>query len=193
MGTIVSWKPPAEGSLKLNTYASYCSTRDGFRFVIWNHSGKVLMFGTGPLHNTINELHAELMALWKSLEYAKEYWNFGMICETDCLSLSQEVVKLEPNYSMLGSIMENLQMFLLWCRRIRVYYCLRHTNRVAHKLAKLGHSFMYGVIRNKSFYPAIFNALHMDWLAITWMKGSYFLSKKIPIYINTKKKLKVLF
>lgn len=34
VGTIVSWKPPAEGSLKLNTYASFCSTRDGFRFVI---------------------------------------------------------------------------------------------------------------------------------------------------------------
>lgn len=89
--SLAQWKAPGLHEVKLNTDASFSSTGAGYGFVLRNSAGEVLKSGAGPLSHILSAEHAEIMALWRSLEHLTEFWNQPLLCETDCLRLTQQI------------------------------------------------------------------------------------------------------
>lgn len=161
------WLPPRRGLLKLNTDASFLSTKARYGFVLRNHDGQILKSGSGPLLHATSAEHAEVLALRNSLEAISEFWSQGFSIETDCQKMVAQLHSATPNLTTLGAVIDSLKWFLGRLGVDDIHFSPRVTNSAAHCLAKIGLSLPSDVVWFNTSHPLVLDVLQAEWSPVS--------------------------
>lgn len=137
----LKWQYPSEEFLKINIDAAFFEHdhSGGWGFVIRDHSGSVVGSGAGKLEHITDSMQAETNAALQALKYASEVGMLRVVLETDAFNLKSALVSSSFDSAPCGVIFRELRyMMITRFTDVRVSYCPRSCNRVAHKLASLG-------------------------------------------------------
>lgn len=157
------WEPPPPGSLMMNTDASYAELGAGYGFVIRDRLGNHVISGAGPLLNVCSAEHAELLGIWRSFLSARQH-GFWLSCiETDCELQVRGMQHQESNLLANGAVMDMIYQTCTMQNHIPIQFRHRQTNRVAHKLSKLGSTFSQDMLRTLYPHISVLDNLQSDW------------------------------
>lgn len=98
--------------VKLNVDAGFRNGDAGYDFIIWDATDQLVLAGTGRLHSISSVLHADLMALWRSVENVLQWHQHNLIVETNCQVLVQQLFDGTVDLWPLEGIFERYRQFL---------------------------------------------------------------------------------
>jgi ribonuclease HI len=136
----VLWKPPDEGTIKINWDAALDRNRKkmGFGIVVRNFEGRVLAARCGSVANISDPLIAEAIGAWKSVELCQNLGLSKIFLEGDNLEVVSALQKEGPRWKNFGMAVNDSKALLLSFISWKVGHIKREGNVVAHKLAKMG-------------------------------------------------------
>ncbi|KAK0571615.1 hypothetical protein LWI29_018896 [Acer saccharum] len=108
------WKPPEDGIFKINTDAALDSlTRSmGFGIIIWDNSGAVKASAAQKVSALVSPLVAEAMAVGRGIKIALKEGLVPFQIESDSLQVVNMVLKREPSYADVGTIIDKILLSL---------------------------------------------------------------------------------
>lgn len=139
--TLVAWKRPDEGVVKVNVDGSFCrsSGRAGFGGLLQDHDGSWLVGFSGFLGFS-NIIMADLKAIQTGLSMAWQRGFRNLICESDSKEAIRLVEEAYIDYHHLSSVISNIRDWLQKSWNVRLVHVFREANFGADCLAKLGAS-----------------------------------------------------
>ena len=144
---INQWEPPPQDWVMLNFDASFIGGlgTGGWGCIARDAAGDVLCAAAGPLVDVSDPLHAEALALMRTINFAE---NFGMgrvIFMTDCLPLKQAIDDSNADRSQLGSLFRETKYQLqIGFIQFKLVQKSHECNMPAHKLASFGSRMVRG-------------------------------------------------
>ena len=106
------------------------------RVVIRDNNGAVLASCSKKLTRAYKAEETETLAAQKALMFTHELGFQRVILEGDALGLIQALKPQEQNLSLLGSLVEDVKVYLNHFQRVLYSHVKRNNNSVAHNPAK---------------------------------------------------------
>lgn len=138
-----SWSKPDNGFLKANIDGAFDpNTRNGgWGCVLRDELGNILMAAAGNLGNLQDALHSEACAAERTIFLTTYLGIESLIIESDALNLVSGLNDLQENNGVNAVIFKAIKSLLLSSYKdVRVQFCPRNCNGVAHVLANFGAS-----------------------------------------------------
>lgn len=133
------WRPPAEGSMKINIDASVFEGHNYFSvgMVLRNYRGHCISSKTMRFSGQVTVPEAEMIGIMEALQWAQELPAHKIIVEIDSMQGVNSINKPESNYLELGDIIRQCRIILQSTVSILVVFVRKHANKVARSLARL--------------------------------------------------------
>jgi ribonuclease HI len=143
-----SWTPPSEQDmLKINVDGAFSDNpkRGGWGFVIRDSRVQVAGAGAGRLEFPQSAVHTEFEACIQALEAAANWGMTRVLLESDCQVLVNALNKADYDRSPIGVLVRDARMMArLNFVSSSFVFSKRECNKVAHAIAALGASGVYG-------------------------------------------------
>ncbi|CAI9111978.1 OLC1v1012334C1 [Oldenlandia corymbosa var. corymbosa] len=102
-----------------------------------NHNGEIEALYMEHLKQVADAEHAECLALFKAVEFAKEEDITHCIFEGDAMNVINRVKKHGKDLSYIGHVIDEIKKGCLEFSKVQVYYVNRKGNAVAHVAANV--------------------------------------------------------
>jgi ribonuclease HI len=140
-GLLKRWVAPDEDWIKVNIDGSFKPNElsGGWGAVFRDADGDVIACSAGFIPNLQNALQAEVLAAEHALKIAQAF-GMGNVClETDALLLKNALEDNRVDLSCVGIVIERIKAYAC-CNfsAVKILYCPRTCNQVAHALAAKG-------------------------------------------------------
>ncbi|XP_068323232.1 uncharacterized protein [Pyrus communis] len=159
------WKPPENGWIKSNFDAAWDEQLEigGVRVVIWNHKGEFMAAVAMRVEGIGSPLLAEIMAAREAVIFSQHQQTTDVEVEGDALmvttTLQHEGLK---DSSPFGHIIANTRQILSGFSQCKVTFGQCSTNKMAHRLARLGLALDNPVVWFKEPFDVIIDLLIED-------------------------------
>ena len=134
--------------------------------IIRNEKGEVMgaMSAKGP--RVTDSLEAKALACRKALEFAMDIGFSDIVIEGDCVQVINAIKASKANLSLLGHVVEDIQVLILGLRWAEVRWVKRSANLVTHNLARYAKNISNDVIWLQDSPTSALDSLYHDYLAI---------------------------
>jgi ribonuclease HI len=134
-----SWRPPSEGTIKINTDGAFVEGQalGAWGIIARSADGQVVEARAGSSTAIRDAFSAELKAMEEAFNLAAELGVIRVVFETDAQVLAMALNSKKPDFSREAAIIEDLKVqSKTWFYYCSVLYTMRATNKAAHELAK---------------------------------------------------------
>jgi hypothetical protein len=107
-----NWKPPIDGSLKLNAGGAYKEGEAGAGMVLCTCTGEVVFNACRSLQNCRDAVQAELEAIEEGLKLALQWSNLQVNVETDCAEALTLIQEQTTNTSVFAFTISSIRELL---------------------------------------------------------------------------------
>ncbi|XP_074342398.1 uncharacterized protein LOC141679917 [Apium graveolens] len=162
----VHWKPPHEGTIKVNTDAALFEDSNCYAYAIVarDHEGKLVEAVSSCRQGRVDPELAEAIGIREALSWIKAKAWPSVILETDCLTVTQAIRCSSINLSYLGRVIDECKRLLteLVNREVVLKFVKRSANNVAHYIARHSSSLADRVLRGEDVPPDFIHVLFND-------------------------------
>ncbi|XP_063936253.1 uncharacterized protein LOC135147271 [Daucus carota subsp. sativus] len=162
----VHWKPPHEGTIKVNTDAALFEDSNCYAYAIVarDHEGKLVEAMSSCRQGRVDPELAEAIGIREALSWIKAKAWPSVILETDCLTVTQAIRCSSINLSYLGRVIDECKHLLteLVNREVVLKFVKRSANSVAQFIARHSSSLADRVWRGEDVPPDFIHVLFND-------------------------------
>ncbi|XP_042974894.1 uncharacterized protein LOC122306534 [Carya illinoinensis] len=135
---VLSWKPPPEGSLKINIDGAIFDdfNKAGVGVVLRDQAGRVLVACSKSEPAVPNPEIIEATAMLRGLQFGLQWGTSKVLMETDCLFLVKALNSHSENLTEFAYVLAEIKRLMLYFQEISFVHVSRQGNNVAHCLAK---------------------------------------------------------
>ncbi|XP_042962749.1 uncharacterized protein LOC122297028 [Carya illinoinensis] len=135
---VLIWKPPPQGSLKMNVDGATFGEIDkaGIGLVLRDHEGNVLMTCSKIEHAVANSEFIEATAVLRGLQFGLQWGINKLVMESDCLFLINVLNSSSECLSDFAYVIDEIRRIRSYFHEISFVHVCRQGNNVAHGLAR---------------------------------------------------------
>ena len=137
--TVVRWKKPPVGVLKINWDAALDprTGKTGMGIVARDHEGRVLAMNSYTRNQISHPTTAETLPAWQAVVLGVQLGATYLDLEGDALEVVQDLNQLNHNWGRNGPVLNDIKILLQNFNAWKVSHVKRGANGAAHCLAKL--------------------------------------------------------
>lgn len=136
---IISWKPPNEGSFKINVDAAVKEGQDTYTvgMVLRNSQGHFLAGRVMKFAGTVQVMEAEMVGIAEALSWLKQLPVSDVVIESDSELCVNAINGDNTNLLELGNLVQQCKSEVCSRGGVLVDFIRKQANRVAHMIAKI--------------------------------------------------------
>ncbi|XP_071723030.1 uncharacterized protein [Rutidosis leptorrhynchoides] len=132
-----SWLPPPVGMLKLNIDATFSyGSSNSFAVVVRDFRGLIVHVETGLTGAVEDALHAEAVAAWRAISWARSMQLSSVILESDCQVLINDLSMKSDSLTSAGLLLDAIKSISVCFSSCSFSFVKRGGNKVADAMAK---------------------------------------------------------
>jgi ribonuclease HI len=137
---VTHWSPPAVGWHKANADGAFSSSEGngGGGVIVRDHHGSPVAGSSAFFPVVADPERGELLACRRAVEIARDAGVLKLVLETDCAGAVTKLKNPEMDRSIHGPLVEEIKEMLQQFEASSIVHVRRHSNGVAHGLAKRG-------------------------------------------------------
>ncbi|GAU31898.1 hypothetical protein TSUD_270830 [Trifolium subterraneum] len=171
---VMQWQQPQFGYFKCNVDASFYDIEGatGWGWYVRDHRGRFVIAGTNIMHQRLNTLEGEAMAIKEAMEEMVQRGFSHVIFESDSKIVVDAITLSHRGISDFSLLISSIKSILVLNPNFEVKFVKRQANMIAHSLARVAYSMSSRCKKKGRFYGA-------GNLAATYRKGGVTLNMKI--------------